>query len=122
MKLEFLGSASAGLFAVASTWLAANGSSPTFLIFAAVGALIAVLELEPFDIRKGLVLFLFNGLVGTFGGPLFLWLIGVEIPTLPAAAMILLPFILGWAAHTAFSHIRGVVLERLTKRIKEAGQ
>lgn len=122
MKIEFFGSVSAGLFAVAGAWLTANGSSWSILVMALIGAAVAVLELEPFTWKKAWMLFLFNGAVGTFGGPLLLLMIGVEPKSLPPAALVLLPFLLGWAAHTALSQIRSAAIALAAKRLGGAGQ
>jgi uncharacterized membrane protein YeaQ/YmgE (transglycosylase-associated protein family) len=125
MKLEIFGAASAvsaGFFAMAGTWLTANGSSWSILVVALIGAAIAVLELEPFTLKRAIMLFLFNGLVGTFGGPLLLLMVGLEPKSLPSAALVLVPFLLGWAAHTALSQLRTVAISLAAKRLGGAGQ
>jgi len=122
MKLEIFGGATAAFFAVLGAFLADNGSSLLIMVFALIGTIVALLELDPFKWRVAITLFLFNGLVGTFGGPVLLVVVGVDPASLPAPAIILLPFLLGWAAHTALSQLRNVLISQLKKRMGETGQ
>lgn len=117
MKLEMFSSASAGFFAVASSWLMANGSSLPMLIMALIGAVIAVLDLEDWGFRKVASLLVFNTLVGTFGGPVLMIKVGLPLGDLPPAALLLVPFLLGWAGHSLITELRGAILALLAKRI-----
>lgn len=121
MKFDLIGSTSVGFFAVAGSWFAANGSSLTIFGMAMLGALVAVLELDPFTMRRAVILMLFNTLVGAFGVPFVLHLLGVEMTGLPAAAAVLLPFLLGWAAHTVLTQLRAGVIALAEKRLKGGG-
>lgn len=116
MKFDMLGSASAGFFAVASSWLVANGSSLPILIMALIGAVVAVLDLEDWTFRKVVSLLMFNTLVGAFGGPVLVTMVGLNLGDWPPAALLLLPFLLGWAGHYLLTELRATILSVLAKR------
>lgn len=117
MKLEILSSLSSGIFAVASSWLLANGSSPSILFMALIGAVIAVLDLEQPTVKKALSLVVFNTAVGTFGGPLLLIWVGLPLKDLGAAALLFIPFLLGWAGHSLVTELRAAGMALLAKRL-----
>lgn len=117
MRIESVSSASAGFFAVASSWLMANGSSMAILIMALIGAVIAVLDLEDWTWRKVLSLLAFNTLVGTFGGPVLMLAVGLPVA---AGAALLVPFLLGWAGHSLITEVRGGLLILIAKKITGA--
>ncbi|WP_420584893.1 hypothetical protein [Ruegeria sp.] len=119
MKLEMLGSASAGLFAVAGSWLAARGSAWEFMIIALLGAVVAILELDGWQPKKAGMIVVFNTIVGTFGGPLLLAMISFEAGP---GGMLLISFLLGWAAHSIITDAREVVMDWFLRWMKRAGK
>lgn len=107
---------------MAGSWLVAHGSSLPILCMAFFGAVIAVLDLEQRTASKVLSLLLFNTLVGTFGGPVLMVLAGVPLSDLPPAALLLMPFLLGWAGHSVITEVRGALLVVFKKRLGEGGK
>jgi len=110
MKLELLGSASAGLFAVAGSWLATYGLAWEVLIVALLGATAAVLDLEDWKARKVILLLLFNTSVGAFGGPVLFAYAQTNLDAVPRAALLLLPFLTAFSAHTIITELRDPLL------------
>ncbi|MEX0306021.1 MAG: hypothetical protein AB3N12_01430 [Ruegeria sp.] len=122
MKLEIIGSVSTGIFAVMGSWLVARGSSWELLILAALGALVAILELEEWQRKKVIMIVLFNTLVGAFGGPLLLGLAGIDVASMPLGGLVLLPFIVGWSAHSVITDLRAGVLDALSRWIARSSK
>jgi hypothetical protein len=122
MKLEIFSSLSTGIFAATGSWLLANGSSFSILVMALIGAMIAVLDLEDWTMKQGASLVVFNTLVGTFGGPVLMIYVGMPLEDLPPAALLLVPFLLGWAGHSVITELRGAVMALLAKRVGGAGK
>ncbi|MCG7520841.1 hypothetical protein [Ruegeria sp. Ofav3-42] len=122
MKLEMIGSASAGFFAVAGSWLAARGSAWEFLILATIGAVVAVLELDGWQPKKALLILLFNITVGTFGGPILLSYLKLQAGAHPPAVLLLVSFGFGWAAHSVFTDLRDVIMDWFTRWITKASK
>lgn len=121
MKFDIIGSASAGFFAVAGAWLAAHGSSVTMLIMALLGAFLSVLDLDEWGWRKAITLALFNTLVGTFGGPVLLFFVGMSLSQMPPAALVLIPFLMGWTSHSFFAELRDPMVAVLAKAFTAFG-
>ncbi|MBO9398725.1 hypothetical protein J7400_18790 [Shimia sp. R9_2] len=121
MKYELLGSASVGLFGVAGSWLIANGSSWPMVLAALLGAAAAVLDLSPWGVRKALLLLLFNTIVGAFGVPIALHMFKQDLSMLPLGASFLLPFLVGWVAHSFFSEFREPFITIITKFLGKLG-
>lgn len=118
MKIEQFSSASSGVFAVAGSWLVANGSSPAIAIIALIGAVIAVLDLEVWNWRRVASLLAFNTIVGAFGAPVLL--LSVGMPVVGGVALIV-PFLLGWAGHSVITELRGRILSHVATRITGGG-
>ncbi len=100
----------------------ARGSSWELLILAVIGALVAILELEQWSHKKVLMILVFNTIVGTFGGPLLLTFLGMDVAAMPLAALVLLPFILGWSAHSVITDLRAGVLDALSRWIARSSK
>lgn len=119
MKMEMIGSASAGLFAVAGSWLAARGSAWEFLIIALLGAVVAVLELDGWQPKKAGMIVVFNTVAGTFGGPFLLALIKFEVGP---GGLLIVSFLLGWAAHSIITESREVVMDWFLRWMRRASK
>ncbi|MBR9651932.1 hypothetical protein [Thalassovita aquimarina] len=122
MKMDIIGSASAGFFAVAGSWLAAHGSSVTMLIMAVLGAFLSVMDLDEWGWRKAVTLALFNTLVGTFGGPILLFFVGMSLSQMPPGALVLIPFLMGWTSHSFFAELRDPIAKMLARTVGGRGQ
>lgn len=115
MKIDLIGSAAAGFFAVSGAWLAAHGSSITMLTMAVLGAFLSVMDLDEWAWRKAVTLALFNTLVGTFGGPVLLFWAGMSLSQMPPGALVLIPFLMGWTSHSFFAELRDPMVGVLVK-------
>lgn len=110
MKLEFLGSASAGFFAVVGSWLSTYGLAWEIMILSLLGAMAAVLDLEDWTARRVGLLLLFNTTVGAFGGPVLLAYARLSLESVPPAAFLLVPFLMAFAAHSIITELRDPLL------------
>ncbi|MDO6485325.1 hypothetical protein [Shimia thalassica] len=118
MKIEVVGSAASGLFAVAGTLFAQHGTSWPAVIAALVGALLAVLELEDWRWRTALVILIFNAVIGAFAGPILTQLLLQNLAFTHPAAFFLIAFGVAYVAHDAFSSLKGPIVDRAAKWIR----
>jgi len=116
MKIESIGSASAGSAAVASTWLMQAGTSWPVVIAAVVGALLAVLEIEDFRLRTAIVIFAFNGFVGALGGPVIVAVMQARLDFAHPAVTALIAFIAAFVAHDMLGEVKRAVIDRFARR------
>ena len=117
MRVETIGSAAAGFFSMAITWLAQMGVSGPVLFFAVIGAALAVLELENRRPRNVLALLVFNAVLGVLVAPLAAQELstryGLEHPIL----VVLLAFGIAYVAHDVVAFARALLRARLAKRM-----
>jgi hypothetical protein len=123
MKLEALSAWSPGFLAVAGSWLVANGSSWQSVVFALLGAFVAMLSMDPWHWKKGLAILIFNVIVAAFGVPMTLLLasrvegISFDFENIPAGALIVSTFIVGWTAHHAAVQVRQPLLDLIVRAL-----
>lgn len=101
MKIE-LASNVAGGAGSAAIMLAQSGASPLSVALAALGAVIAVIELEERTLSKMAVLLIFSLVVGSLGAPL---VVGA-FDAVPESALFIVSFLLDYVSHDVFSHLR----------------
>lgn len=128
MNTEVISASSPGLLAVSGSWLVANGSSWEAVIFAFLGALVAILSMDEWAPRKAIAVVIFNVIIGAFGIPALLLLasqserFGFEVSSLPNVVMIALVFLAGWTAHHLLINIREPVIKLLVGIIGTLGK
>lgn len=118
MKLEMVGSAAAGFFAVSSAVFLQYGTSWVAVVAAIVGALLAVLELEDFKLRMAVVVLVFNAVIGALGGPLLTHLVLQWTGLGHAALFVLLSFGIAYVGHDAVSELKGPLVHWLAALLK----
>lgn len=116
MRVDVIGSASAGFIAVAGTWLAQAGTSWPAVLAALAGAWFAVLEIEDFRLRVAAVVFGFNTVVGSLGGPVIVEAARQHLEFGHPALAALAAFIGGFVAHTFFTDGKRALMDRIAGR------
>lgn len=115
MRVESVGSLMSGAaasFAAASVHF---GATPQTVIVAALGAALAVLEMQrPRKLASVVTLFVFNLVVGVSSAPLVL---SQFVPEAGQAALMAVTFLIGYVAHDFFGAVRGALRNRLAQRI-----
>ncbi|WP_406646836.1 hypothetical protein QEZ52_00230 [Aliisedimentitalea scapharcae] len=117
MKIETVGSLAAGSFSVAITWLAQMGLSGTAVVFACIGAALAVLELENRRPRNVVALLGFNVVFGVMAAPLAAMKLEQEYDFSHPIIVVLLAFSIAYVAHDVFGFARSLIRARLAKKI-----
>lgn len=120
-RLEIANASAAGavgMFTALGAVLAQHGTSTLALTLALAGAVMAALELDPFQWRKFVSLVLFNCLVGVIGGAVIAaWLAERDYLSHPLA-LGGLSFIVAWLGHDWLRPFKGQAIGFLLRALE----
>jgi hypothetical protein len=115
MKFESVGGLMSGAAASFAATAAHFGATPQAVAVAALGAALAVLEMQrPRKLASVVTLFVFNLVVGVSSAPLVL---AQFVPEAGQGALMAVTFLIGYVAHDFFRAARGALRNRLTQKI-----